>query len=158
MKKCLLLFVMTAFLVMPSFGQKRKTYKKSNRTTQLRNAASYAKNAVMGIGLGLETYRASFGTYGGWITFISRYAPKAGSSTSLGGELLETKKEIRRLDEGNVEAGKRFITNLVKYCGIKSALNQIYTLWEFTTPEWNWIEKVAYNYQRQLDKENNDED
>ena len=70
----------------------------------------------MGIGLGLETYRITFDTYGGWITFISGYAPK--HSTSLSGELLETKKEIRRLDEGNIEAGKRFITNLVRNCGI----------------------------------------
>lgn len=92
-----------------------------------------------------------FGTYGGWITFISGYAPK--HSTSLSGELLETKKEIRRLDEGNIEAGKRFITNLVRNCGIRSALNQIYNLWEFTSPEWNWIEKIAYDYQKQLDKE-----
>lgn len=158
MKKCLLLLIMTTYFVVPSFGQKRKTYKKSNRTTQVRNTASHAKNAVMGIGLGLETYRASFGSYGGWITFISRYAPKAGDSMSLGGELLEIKKEIRRLDEGNIEAGKRFITNLVKYCGIRSALNQIYRLWEFTTPEWNWIEKVAYDYQKQLDEKDNNED
>ena len=93
----------------------------------------------------------TFGTYGGWITFISGYAPK--HSTSLSGELLETKKEIRRLDEGNIEAGKRFITNLVRNCGIRSALNQIYNLWEFTSPEWNWIEKIAYDYQKQLDKE-----
>ena len=116
MKKRLLLFVMTTCLVIPSFGQKRKTYRKSNLKTQVKSAASHGKNAVMGIGLGLETYRITFGTYGGWITFISGYAPK--HSTSLSGELLETKKEIRRLDEGNIEAGKRFITNLVRNCGI----------------------------------------
>lgn len=151
MKKRLLLFVMTTCLVIPSFGQKRKTYRKSNPKTQVKSTASHAKNAVMGIGLGLETYRITFGTYGGWITFISGYAPK--HSTSLSGELLETKKEIRRLDEGNIEAGKRFITNLVRNCGIRSALNQIYNLREFTSPEWNWIEKIAYDYQKQLDKE-----
>jgi len=127
------------------------SYRKSNPKTQVKSAASHAKNSVMGIGLGLETYRITFDTYGVWITFISGYSPK--HSTSLSGELLETKKEIRRLDEGNIEAGKRFITNLVRNCGIRSALNQIYNLWEFTTPEWNWIEKIAYDYQKQLDKE-----
>ena len=68
MKKRLLLFVMTTCLVIPSFGQKRKTYRKSNPKTQVKSTASHAKNAVMGIGLGLETYRITFGTYGGWIT------------------------------------------------------------------------------------------
>lgn len=52
MKKRLLLFVMTTCLVIPSFGQKRKTYRKSNPKTQVKSAASHAKNAVMGIGLG----------------------------------------------------------------------------------------------------------
>lgn len=156
----LLLLLLAACLVAPTYGQQRKTYKKKqNRTsqTQKKSTVSHANNAVGGIGCALETYRLEHGTYGYWISFIQQYAPNVGQAKTFSAALLEVKKEIRLLDEGNIEAGKRFIAHLVKVYGITSALNQLFDLWQFTTPEWNWIEKTARAYASQYEQQTQEE-
>lgn len=149
--KNLLMLLLAVCMVAPSYGQKRKTYKKrQNSTTQIKKTATNASNAVGGIGCGIELYRANNGTYGYWLSFIQQYAPNVGQARTMNEVLLEVKKEIRLLDEGNIEAGKRFIHHFVKVYGLSTSLNQIFDLWQFTTPEWQWIEKTARDYSKQL--------
>lgn len=150
MKK-LLMLILAGCLVAPSYGQKRRTYKKKqNRTTQVRKATTTANAAVMGIGCGLETYRLNYGSYGGWLSFFLRFAPGAKEAETSSGQLIAIKKEIRRIDEGNVAAGKRFICELVKDYGLNTAINQLFDLWQFTSSEMDWLENTARYYEKQL--------